>query len=184
MSKKNVSALVGGMGVAMTIITNLVQKAREKNFTDEDLHRLATPEGDLMLDCFIELMVVDRELGNDFKLSKQEFTGETDGPISLSRLYQVTVLMGKHYREVRLQGYREALAAHGVTDCSTLLEKGDKWFQKTAFPPYGRGPVFASLILNMPKGHLAWQYLLRIAGSLGWPSPSSSPQGNRGYPPV
>ena len=46
MPKQSVSQLVGGMGVAMSLITSLVKEVRKRDGTDEDIHRLVTPEGE------------------------------------------------------------------------------------------------------------------------------------------
>ena len=55
-SKKNVSGLVSSLGMLMSIFTKLFEKMRNAGLGDEDLHRLATPEGDILLDKFVELM--------------------------------------------------------------------------------------------------------------------------------
>jgi hypothetical protein len=54
--KKDVSAVVAGMGVAMSIITSLAQKAKSKGLGDEDIHNLATPDGEHLLDELVERM--------------------------------------------------------------------------------------------------------------------------------
>ena len=56
MAKKDVSAIVSGMGVGLLILTSFVEKARKRGLGDEVIHQLATPEGDLLLDRFVDLM--------------------------------------------------------------------------------------------------------------------------------
>jgi hypothetical protein len=57
MAKKDVSAVVSGMGVAMSVITALVAKVRELGGSDEDIHRLATPEGENLLSGMAEVII-------------------------------------------------------------------------------------------------------------------------------
>jgi hypothetical protein len=56
MAKKDVSAIVSGMGVGLSILTSFIEKARKRGLGDEVIHQLATPEGDLLLDKFVDLM--------------------------------------------------------------------------------------------------------------------------------
>jgi len=60
MSKKNTSAIVSGMGLATSIITDLCAKVREAGGTDEDIHRLSTPEGQKTLADMAKLAVTAR----------------------------------------------------------------------------------------------------------------------------
>lgn len=57
MAKKNVSTLVSALGVLMSIITALVSAVRKQGGTDEDIHRLATPEGESLIEKIAELIV-------------------------------------------------------------------------------------------------------------------------------
>lgn len=57
MSKKNVSAIVSGMGAATSIIEKLVAKARNRGITDETIHSLATPVGEKLIDRFVDVLV-------------------------------------------------------------------------------------------------------------------------------
>jgi len=45
------------MGLAMSIITNLVGKVKKAGGTDEDIHRLATPEGENILEKIADIIV-------------------------------------------------------------------------------------------------------------------------------
>lgn len=56
MATKDKSAIVSGMGLGMSIIQALMEKARRKGVPDETIHSLATPEGDAMLEQFAEIM--------------------------------------------------------------------------------------------------------------------------------
>jgi len=44
------SSIVSGMGLATSIIVGLVKAVKKWGGTDEDVHRLATPEGEVLLD--------------------------------------------------------------------------------------------------------------------------------------
>lgn len=55
--KKRPNDVVLGAGVAMSIVTELSKRAKGAGLIDEDLHRLATPEGGPLLDRFVDLMV-------------------------------------------------------------------------------------------------------------------------------
>lgn len=69
MAKKDVSAVVSGMGLAMSIVTALVEKARKLGCSDEDIHRLATPDGETVLEKMAELMVqAKKAVENIFRL--------------------------------------------------------------------------------------------------------------------
>lgn len=57
MSKKNVSAIISALGVLMTIISELVALVRQFGGQDEDIHRLATPEGRSALEQVARLIV-------------------------------------------------------------------------------------------------------------------------------
>ena len=58
MAKKDVSVIVSALGVLMSIITNLVSLVRKRGGTDEDIYRLATPEGESLLEKIADLIVV------------------------------------------------------------------------------------------------------------------------------
>lgn len=62
MAKKDVSAIVSGMGMALSILQSLADKAKKKGCTDEDLHRLATPEGEAILEKIADLIAESRNL--------------------------------------------------------------------------------------------------------------------------
>ena len=56
-SKKDTSAIVSALGVLMSIITALVFAVRKQGGTDADIYRLATPEGESLLDKIAALIV-------------------------------------------------------------------------------------------------------------------------------
>ena len=56
MAKKEVSAIVSGMGIGMSILTALMEKAKKRGLPEEAIHRLATPEGDALLDKFVNML--------------------------------------------------------------------------------------------------------------------------------
>ena len=57
MAKKDIPLVVSGMGLAMSIITSLADAVRKLGGKDEDIHRLATPEGAGLIQKFAELVV-------------------------------------------------------------------------------------------------------------------------------
>ena len=57
MAKKDIPLVVSGMGLAMSIITSLADAVRKLGGTDEDIHRLATPEGAGLIQKFAEMIV-------------------------------------------------------------------------------------------------------------------------------
>ncbi|MBI1956993.1 MAG: hypothetical protein HYS44_00845 [Candidatus Niyogibacteria bacterium] len=68
MVTKDKSAIISGMGVGMSIIQTLVGKARRRGVSDEVIHSLATPEGDTLLDQFVEIMAGTQRGTNDSNL--------------------------------------------------------------------------------------------------------------------
>lgn len=56
MARKNVSNLVSAMGVLMSIITALVVAVKKNGGTDEDIYRLATPEGESIIEKIAQII--------------------------------------------------------------------------------------------------------------------------------
>lgn len=56
MAKKDVSAIESGMGVGMAILTSLLAKARKWGLPEGTIHRLATPEGEALLDQMVQVL--------------------------------------------------------------------------------------------------------------------------------
>lgn len=56
-SKKDTSAIVSALGVLMGIITALVSAVRKQGGTDADIYRLATPEGESLIEKIAALIV-------------------------------------------------------------------------------------------------------------------------------
>ncbi len=57
MSKRDVSAIVSGMGVGMAILTALMEEVKGRGLSEETIHRLATPEGNALLKEFVSVLV-------------------------------------------------------------------------------------------------------------------------------
>lgn len=57
MKKKNVSAIVSALGVLTSIFTALVSAVRKNGGAEEDLYRLATPEGENLIDEIAKLII-------------------------------------------------------------------------------------------------------------------------------
>jgi|GEM_PF-3004101 len=57
MAEKVVLAIMSGIGAALAIIQTLISKAMNAGLTEEDIHRLSTPEGEKLIDKFVALMV-------------------------------------------------------------------------------------------------------------------------------
>ena len=53
---KDISAIMSGMGVGISILDSLVKKVKKRGLTDEDIHKLAMPEGDELLEKFADLI--------------------------------------------------------------------------------------------------------------------------------
>lgn len=68
MATKDKSVIISGMGVGMSIVQALVGKAQRRGVPDEVIHSLATPEGEAMLDQFVEIMAGARHTTNDSNL--------------------------------------------------------------------------------------------------------------------
>lgn len=49
MGKKNVSGIVSGAGLVAAVWTLIDKKVRERGGSDEDIHRLGTPDGEVMI---------------------------------------------------------------------------------------------------------------------------------------
>ncbi|MDP2910681.1 MAG: hypothetical protein Q8N58_02775 [bacterium] len=56
-SKLDKSMIVAGAGLVASIFTTFVKKVREKGGTDEDIHRLATPDGEAVLEKIADIIV-------------------------------------------------------------------------------------------------------------------------------
>jgi len=70
MAKKNVPAIASGMGVGFSIRTSFVEKAKKIGLAEEVIHKLATPEGDQLLNRFVDLMAEAKgKPTNSFKVT-------------------------------------------------------------------------------------------------------------------
>lgn len=85
--KQTVSQLVGGMGVATSLITSLVKEVQKRGGTDEDIHRLVTPDGEQTLGTIADLIV---EVGKAKPTSRvvATFTTVCEGSWETSELVQ------------------------------------------------------------------------------------------------
>lgn len=93
MSKKDVSSMVKGMGMAMSILTELTKKAKEAGLGDEDIHRLATPEGNILIAQLVRSMA---QAGNSL------------APVKSSEIVTVPIDYRKPF-EVVIQEWRRAV---------------------------------------------------------------------------
>ena len=66
MAKKDVSVIVRGLGVGMSILQLLMAKVKAIGGTEEDVHRLATPEGETLLENLADLIV--KSAKNNFRI--------------------------------------------------------------------------------------------------------------------
>ncbi|OGN09908.1 MAG: hypothetical protein A3C64_00915 [Candidatus Yanofskybacteria bacterium RIFCSPHIGHO2_02_FULL_41_12] len=57
MARKNVPAIVSALGILTSIITALVSAVRKQGGTDTDIYRLATPEGESIIEKIAALIV-------------------------------------------------------------------------------------------------------------------------------
>ena len=178
MAKRDVSEIVRGAGFVAHFMSELDAAVRKHGGTDEDLHRLVTPDGKETLDKIAELVVQDRRRpypaeGEVFTLTMDANDPECD-PLAMVRedgynpaewKHVGDKLTGVHTGKFRLVsvGYcrdldeaRQKLAAHGA------LAQG-QWREafKEAYPT--------------PDGK----------GSIGFPDPSwVGPHGDRDFPYV
>ncbi|MDP1688726.1 MAG: hypothetical protein Q8L47_01170 [bacterium] len=56
MARKDVSSIESGMGASASIIHSLFQKARKRGVPDGVIHSLSTPQGEGLLDKFVEIL--------------------------------------------------------------------------------------------------------------------------------
>ncbi len=96
------------------------------------------------------------------------------GILTLEHLSRIADILGwpEKPEEERLQGFRSALAVHGIRDRNSFIEKGADWFRNTDFPPYGKGCALAGLVLGEGVRYPSVEHLSRIADILGWPERS------------
>jgi hypothetical protein len=70
-SKLDKSIIVAGAGLVASIFTTLVKKVREKGGTDEDIHRLSTPDGESILEEIADIITkYNRRVFKVFKTIK------------------------------------------------------------------------------------------------------------------
>ncbi|HEC20941.1 MAG TPA: hypothetical protein ENI70_00300 [Candidatus Peregrinibacteria bacterium] len=77
---------MSGMGVGMSILTKLMEKARRRGLSDEDFHSLATPEGDSIIDQLVGLMMETKEFG---KVNIETHTVTVDYGLSVKKACKV-----------------------------------------------------------------------------------------------
>jgi len=134
-SKKDVSAIVSGMGLAMSLVTSLMSKARRLGCEDEDIHRLATPEGENLLDMMAEVIAKDKK---ERSAAKEQF----EKTVVVRR---VTVNYDLSEKELVEAGKYDEVS-------ETLAMAGNGWFKEVsdrlrAFPGFGESKkVVESLV--------------------------------------
>jgi len=69
MAKKDVWAIMSGMGVGVSILDKLVIAAKKHGCTEEDVHRLATPEGEPLIEQFATIMAQNRVCQESFTVT-------------------------------------------------------------------------------------------------------------------
>src|SRR3989344_871017 len=68
--KKNISAVISGMGVATAILTNLVEMVKRFGGLEEDIYLLVIPEGTSLMEQFAKMVVeAGRKARNTFKIT-------------------------------------------------------------------------------------------------------------------
>ncbi len=90
--KKDVSAIISGLGWALGFLQLLMGKAQQAGLSEEVIHRLGTPDGEKYINALIELMRKD--------------TLALPGPVMVPAMpYEATVDM-PHLREQAGEGYQ------------------------------------------------------------------------------
>lgn len=69
--KRKPAEIVSGVGVFVSLITELDKRVRTKGGTNEDWHRLVKPEGESTLDRIADLIVLPGNLGDIYPVSIQ-----------------------------------------------------------------------------------------------------------------
>jgi len=83
--------------------------------------------------------------------------------------------------EERVTQVLDALASKGIVDLETFMNFGVKKFQKTDFPPFGKGAAIAGIVLGVAKGLFFSKKELRlVADKLGF-QPQSPEEKNKQY---
>ncbi|TAL49220.1 hypothetical protein EPN83_01630 [Patescibacteria group bacterium] len=145
MSKKDVAAVVSGMGVATSIIETLVATIREEGGSDEDIHRLSRPESRSLFAKFAKMVVAVRF--PDWVREVVEDAPFHGGGIALAEFFTGSDEEWIRWEEMLVRakkglrlGYRDALFHW---DHPELLPKEAK----------GRILVFAGTVLVDELGH-------------------------------
>lgn len=119
MAKKDVSAVVSGMGVAMNIITELVAEVKKCGGTDEDIHRLATPKGEKLIEQFAKMIVgTGKVRGTEFLRpisgGQKLAIDATDGKEVLANANDIFAYIDKDFRNWKADEFSKATIATEV----------------------------------------------------------------------
>ena len=164
MAKKEVSAIVSGMGLGMSILTALMEKAKKRGLSDEAIHRLATPEGDALLDKFVSILAeASGALANLFPIQvnydlhleaaiKSGNYGWTNSDITNKNF--LTKRTGQHKVEIKLFHFNKTMTSEEViqemdkqgyrpVELPELLAFGAKYpDEQKKYPIVGLGSVW------------------------------------------
>lgn len=182
MAKGNVSAIVSGAGFVAHLISDLVVAVRECGGTDDDIHRLVTPDGKKTLGEIAELVVRSGRRsypaeGEIFELTLDaaecdpltmvredgynptgwKYTGEGLTGVCTGKFKLVSVGYCRNLKEVW-----QKLTAHGVPAQGQWREA----FKKAYPTPDAKGPVgFADPSWVLPDGNRSFPYVWSDGGS-------------------
>ena len=98
-SKKEVEAIVSGMGVFVAIISSLVELVKKLGGSIEMIYRLATPEGSKTLEAIARIVV------SGAAKAQSQFLKLISGGVSLT----VDALMGQKFWRMRKMCFPAAL---------------------------------------------------------------------------
>lgn len=76
--KKDVSSVVSGAGLLTSVFTKLDQQARSVGATDEDWHRLTTPDGDTVIAQMAQAMVANPDVFESGTAESYQLTVDYD----------------------------------------------------------------------------------------------------------
>lgn len=134
-TKKDVSAVVSGMGIALAILVKLWEKAKKRGITEEEFHALARGDGERHLDALIESIIAIRQPARPKPTIEREFTLALDYSKSPADTLRATGCdyiyswMLEHCPEWKGTGKMEVKAA--------LIDMGADWHRDEALAAIG-----------------------------------------------
>lgn len=163
MAKKTASPLVGWLGVLMSIITALRSAVLKQGGADEDLHRLATPEGEDLINQMAVLIVGGKPAENrypvivDYRETLEQMIAagqyddvdshinETNFPFTGKGKKQLVIELVHFGRDMAIHDVSESLKARGMRPATLpeLLAFGSTYLMKgRGFPIVALGTVW------------------------------------------